>query len=47
MKRQVRSNIPMIFLSTGLIFVLLLLTMILSNGIIILAVNSGLIKIAP
>ena len=47
MKRQVRSNIPMIFLSTGLIFVLLLLTMILSNGIIILAVNSGLIKGRP
>lgn len=38
---------PIIFFCTGLVFILLLLTMIISNWIIILGVNSGLITGRP
>lgn len=47
MKRKTNQSIPVILLCSGLIFILLLLTMIISNGIIFLCVDTGLIKNRP
>lgn len=41
------SNTPIILFCTGLIFILLFLTTVISNGIIIMGVNSGLITGRP
>ena len=45
--RSAKTNIPIVLISTGLVFILLLLTMIISNGIIIFCVNSGFITGRP
>lgn len=45
--RSAKTNIPIILISTGLVFILLLLTMIISNGIIVFCVNSGFITGRP
>ena len=45
--RNAKTNIPIVLISTGLVFILLLLTMIISNGIIIFCVNSGFITGRP
>lgn len=47
MKKHAHSNMPIIFLCTGMIFILLLLTMIISNWLVIIGVNSGLISGRP
>lgn len=47
MKTYTRSNAPIILFSTGLIFILLFLTTFLSNWIIVISVNTGLIKTHP
>lgn len=45
--RSAKMNIPIVLISTGLVFILLLLTMVISNGIIVLCVNSGFITGRP
>lgn len=47
MKTTGKLNIKLIFFSTGLIFILLLLTMLITNWIIIIGVNAGLISGRP
>ncbi|BDZ80355.1 HAMP domain-containing sensor histidine kinase [Claveliimonas bilis] len=47
MKTTSRSNIRIILFSTGLIFILLFLTMLISNWIIIIAVNAGILSGRP
>lgn len=46
-RKNKKSVIPIIFCCTGLIFILLLMTMIISNWIIIVAVDTGLIPGHP
>ena len=45
--RSAKTNIPIVLISTGLVFILLLLTMIISNGIIVFCVTSGFITARP
>lgn len=47
MKSKKHSNIPVVFLCTGMIFILLTLTMLISNWIIVMGVNSGFITGQP
>lgn len=44
---KTRSNPSIVLLCTGLVFILLLLTMIISNRIIVIGVSSGLITGCP
>ncbi|HJC80974.1 MAG TPA: HAMP domain-containing histidine kinase [Candidatus Mediterraneibacter excrementipullorum] len=47
MRKKAASNIPIILLSTGLVFILLFLTMIITNWIVIMGVNAGLLTARP
>lgn len=47
MKKRANSNTTLLLVFTGLIFLLLLLTMLISNWIILVGVNSGLITGHP
>lgn len=47
MKRKIKQGFPFILLCSGFIFLLLLLTMLISNGIIFLCVEAGWIQNRP
>lgn len=47
MKEKTNSNIPIILLCTGLVFLLLFLTMVIGNWVIIMGIRAGLFSGHP
>lgn len=47
MKTKTHSNLPIVFLCTGMIFILLSLTMLISNWLIVIGINSGFLTGQP
>lgn len=46
-KKKRSSTLPIVLFCTGLVFVLLFVTMLISNWIIVMGVNSGVISARP